>query len=227
MAIRVSLALSLVCGVIAQTNADEFHAIEAVTVSTEASDLWTGQNLIQGPGVGFAAEEPHDKLVGGPGGNWVTADDAGFPSDYIEQVGKPVIALDLGADVALGEISVWGYSNSNANGVSEYSLKFATDADGPSGFGNSIAYNPTFTLNNDNENARQEAMFGEVVTARYVEFTTEDNFFVAPGDGSAGGVAGGDRVGLGEIAFSVVPEPSSILLLLTAFVGMLGLRRQK
>ena len=86
---------------------------------------------------------------------------------------------------------------------------------------------PTFTLNNDNENARQEAMFGEVVTARYVEFTTEDNFFVAPGDGSAGGVAGGDRVGLGEIAFSVVPEPSSILLLLTAFVGMLGLRRQK
>jgi hypothetical protein len=28
-----------------------------------------------------------------------------------------------------------------------------------------------------------------------------DNFFIEPGDGSAGGKAGGDRVVLGEIAF--------------------------
>ena len=55
----------------------------------------------------------------------------------------------------------------------------------------------------------------------------EDNFFVAPGDGSAGGAPGGDRVGLGEIAFQVVPEPSSVLLLITAVVGLLGLRRRK
>ncbi len=195
LAISIFLPVGLAAGA-------EFHAIESIS-STSANDLWPVSNLIQGPGVGFDAVEPFDKLVGGETGNWVTDAPGGFPSDYIEVAGKPVLILDLGQDVSLREISVWGYAATNANGVSEYSLRFASAADGTEGFGTSIAYNPTFVLTND-DTVRQSEFFETEVTARYVEFTAEDNFFAEPGDGSQGGVAGGDRVGLGEIAFEVL-----------------------
>ncbi len=58
--------------------------------------------FIQGPGDGYSAEEPHIKKLGGAEGNWVTADDAGFPADYIEEVGRPVIQFDLDATFRCG-----------------------------------------------------------------------------------------------------------------------------
>lgn len=180
---------------------DSFYSIQGVSASTEDSDLWTDSNLIQGPAVGFNAVEPHEKLIGGESGNWVTDAPCGFPSDYIDCAGKPVIRLDMGTDVALAEISVWGYDSGNANGVSEIALRFATEAEGETGFEQSITYNPTFNLSNDDTNLRQSHLFGREVTARFVELEILDNFFLDPGDGSTGGKAGGDRVGLGEIAF--------------------------
>jgi hypothetical protein len=177
-----------------------FHAIDQAYVTTEDSDLWALSNLIQGPGVGFNASAPYEKIIGGADGNWVTDAPGGYPADYIEVAGAPVIDLDLGADVALGEISIWGYDDGNANGVSEVSLRFATDAEGFAGYGQSITYNPTFTLTQGIATERQSSLFSETVTARYVEVTVVDNFYLAPGDGSEGGKAGGDRVGLGEIA---------------------------
>ncbi|HUF60986.1 MAG TPA: LamG-like jellyroll fold domain-containing protein [Verrucomicrobiales bacterium] len=195
------LAVSIILPAGLSTGA-EFYSIEGIS-TTSVNDLWPLSNLIQGPGVGFDAVEPFDKLVGGETGNWVTDDPGGFPSDYIAVAGKPVLVLDLGQEVSLREISVWGYASSNANGVSAYSLRFAAAADGPEGFGTSITYNPAFMLSND-DTIRQSEFFETEVTARYVEFTAEDNFFVEPGDGSQGGVAGGDRAGLGEIAFEVL-----------------------
>ena len=196
------LALTL----IAQTvSAADFHPISSISSSTEANDLWAVSNLIQGPGVGFDAAEPHDKLVGGADGNWVTADDAGFPADYIEAVGMPVLSIDLGEDRPLNEISVWGYASTNTNGVAEFSLKFSSEAEG-AGAGSATA-GPfltagDLTTGDNNDTSRQSFSFADV-TARYVEFTVLDNFFVAPGDGSTGGLPGGDRAGLGEIAFAV------------------------
>jgi len=199
-----------VLGFASVAQAETFYSISSAKSSTGASDLWPASNLIQGPGVGFDAAGTNDKLLGGPEGNWVTDAPGGFPSDYVEQIGKPVITLDLGSDVSLSEISVWGYTASNANGVSAFSLKFATSAEGEAGFGSSITYSPAFSGLINSDNARQSFLFGQTVSARYVQFTAEDNFFLAPGDGSTGGVAGGDRVGLGEIAFSTVPEPSIV-----------------
>ncbi len=98
--------------------------------------------------------------------------------DFIAVAGAPVITLDLGADRALSEISAWGYSDTNANGVSQFSLRFASQADGPGGFGSTISYNPSFPLANS-QLIRQSNLFNQVVTARYVEFTASDNFFVA------------------------------------------------
>ena len=37
--------------------------------------------------------------------------------------------------------------------------------------------------------------------------SAEDNFYISPGDGSGGETPGGDRVGLGEIAFAVSEPP--------------------
>ena len=87
--------------------AAEFHPIASVTSST-SNDLWPVSNLIQGPGEGFAAGEPHDQLGSGASHRWVTAAPGGFPSDYIEETGKPVLLFDLGEDRALSEISCWG-----------------------------------------------------------------------------------------------------------------------
>lgn len=205
-----------------------FYSISSIESTTQANDLAPAINLIQGPGVGFDANEPHDQITASPFDQWVTADDAGFPSDYIAQVGMPVLTIDLGLDVPLSEISVWSYSDTNANGVAQFSLKFATEADTTAGFGTSIIFNPTYFPTVDLL-PRQSFAFGQTVSARYVEFTVNDNFFIAPGDGSAGGLPGGDRVGLGGIAFSnpaAIPEPTTVALLGLGLAGV-GFSRRK
>lgn len=185
-----------------------------VSASTSGTDLWPASNLIQGPGVGFDAAEPHNKTSTNAAGNWVTDDPGGFPSDYIAAAGTPTITFDMGSDMDLGKIHTWGYDTGNTNGVSEFSLRFATDAEGTGGFGTSITYNPTFSMIRDHI-PLQTSNFSEIVNARYVEFTALDNFFVAPG--TIVPDRGGDRVGLGEVSFSAIPEPS------TGLLGLLGL----
>lgn len=206
-------------------HAADFYTISSVSASTAATDLWPASNLIQGPGVGFAADAPHDKTSGAAEGNWVT-DACGFPCDYLGTFPPPVLTFDLGSDVLLTEISTWGYAATNSNGASEYSLRFATDAEGTAGFGTSISYSPVFTATNDDV-VRQSNAFSEAVTARYVEMTLTDNFFIAPGDGSGGELAGGDRIGLGEVAFAVVPEPGSMTMIVLGSLALLGLRRRR
>ncbi len=187
--------------------AADFHPISSVATST-GGDLWPVSNLIQGPGNGYAAGGEHEQLGSGASHRWVTAAPGGFPSDYIEQTGKPVLVFDLGEDRTLSEISVWGYTTTNANGVSRFSLRFATAAEGEQQFSASISYNPFFDSVIDDA-PRQSFAFSEVVTARYVEFTCEDNFYANGGSGPPGG---GDRVGLGEVAFAdAVPDPHPIL----------------
>ncbi len=221
------LAVAAWIASVAVSSAADFYPIDSITSSTSADDLFAAANLISGPGAGFDAAEPHNQIItAGETSLWVTAA-YGFPRDYIEMDGTPVLTLDLGADVDLGSISTWGYSDGNANGVKEFKLRFATSAEGTAGFGTSIAYNPTFTMDYPTAPMQVNA-FSETVTARYVEFTATDNFFLAPGDGSTGGLPGGDRVGLGEIAFPVpVPEPSSLALLSVVAVGGLVVLRRR
>jgi hypothetical protein len=115
-------------------------------------------------------------------------------------------------------MSTWGYTTSNSNGARDFSLRFATAANGTGGFGTSIIYNPSF-IADFSDITRDSNVFSQAVTARYVEMTITDNWqnFAA--------VAGGDRVGLSEIAFAVVPEPSSALL--GGAAGLLLLRRRR
>ena len=188
---------------------DQFYPILSVQASSSTNDLWPASNLIQGPGVGFSEVQPHERTAGGPGGLWVTGAPGGFPSDYIVVAGTPILVFDLGENVPLCEISIWGYSSSNSNGLSEFSLRFASEADGPSGFGTSIDFNPSYggidsgALPNEDSISRFSFLFGQEVTARYVELTCLDNHFIAPGTGAGGEIPGGDRVGIGEVAFEI------------------------
>ncbi len=173
----------------------EFHPIAGVTSDTAATDHWPVSNLVAGPGSGFDASVPHAQLGSGSGSRWVTNAPNGGSGDYFSPLPSPRARLvfDLGQNRALSEISVWGYANTNANGVMEFELRFATAAEGTAGFGASIGYNPVFSPVQD-ESPRQSFPFSQTVTARYVELLPTDNFYAV-------NPSGGDRIGIGEVAF--------------------------
>lgn len=213
--LRVLLAPATAVMVSQWATAADFHPISSVSTST-GGDFWPVSNLIQGPGLGFGGSEPHDQLGSGSNSRWVTAAPGGGSSDYLAVAGMPVLVFDLGSDVALSEISVWGYSTTNANGASRFSLRFATAAEGTGNLGSSISINPTFHPV-IGDAARQSFAFGQSVTARYIEFTCADNFYSNGGDGPP---PGGDRVGLGEVAFEIVAPTTDPLIDLPANVGL-------
>ncbi|MFT5109719.1 MAG: MYXO-CTERM domain-containing protein [Pseudoalteromonas tetraodonis] len=191
--------------------------------TTSVGDLWPASNLIQGPGVGIDAADPHDKTSAGAAGNWVTAAPGGFPSDYIAVAGAPILTFDLGGDTLIDSIHTWGYATTNANGVKDFSLRFATSADGLGGFGSSIIFNPTYSMTID-DISMQTNTFGQNINAQYVEFTALSSHIT---NGGSGPPAGGDRVGLGEISFGgAIPEPSVPLLGLVGLAGF-ALRRRR
>jgi hypothetical protein len=77
--------------------------------SISASDDSDASALIQGPGVGFVVEEPHEALA--TNAEWVTT--AEGVSDYFSFLSprpSPKLLLDLGEDVMLTEISTWALS---------------------------------------------------------------------------------------------------------------------
>ena len=211
------LAVGLLTAPVAQ--AVTFHPISSITSSTAATDFWSVNNLIQGPGIGFDANAPFrrsDPL--GSNTEWVTAQNN---PDYFGALPAPVLTIDLGADRLLSEISVWGYLDSNNNGASAFSLRFATAADGLGGFGTSITYTPSISgLLNDSYVRQSFAL--NPLTARYVEMTITDNFYDAANSGR-----GGDRVGLGEIAFQQVPEPGTLALLSLGLAALAASRWRK
>ena len=218
--VAANLLLLVGFAVTGTAQAVQFYSISTITSTTSATDVFPVANLIQGAGVGFDGTAPHDKIGSGFNGVWATAAPGGFPADYIAIAGMPVLTIDLGQNRTLSEISVWGYVSSNANGVSVFSLQFATEAEGTGGLGTSISFNPTYFPTNDDVQ-RQSFGFGQSLSARYIEFTAIDNFFITPGDGSGGETPGGDRVGLGEIAFAstTVPEPTTTALLALGLLG--------
>jgi hypothetical protein len=214
----VSKAILGVCLIGAASQSSDaalFYSISGIT-SPNSVEFFPITQLYQGPGVGFSAAAPHDGI---PGQTWVTDAPGGFPSDYLAVRPAPILIIDLGSNQVLTEMSTWGYTTSNSNGARDFSLRFATSAEGPGAFGTSITYNPSF-IAEFSDITRDSNVFSQAVTARYVEMTITDNwqnFVAAPG---------GDRVGLGEVAFEAVPEPSSVLLAGAAGLFLARLRRR-
>ena len=133
---------------------------------------------------------------------WVTLDPGGYPSDYYDYAPAPILVFDLGKDVVMDAVGYANYSIGNANGVSQFSLRFATEADGPAGFGATVTSNPRIYTEFLDPTIIQFKPLGTTITARYIEMTCEDNFWNEDYDPD-----GGDRVGMAELQFNkVVPE---------------------
>ncbi|MGC6565158.1 MAG: choice-of-anchor D domain-containing protein [Akkermansiaceae bacterium] len=190
-----------------------FHPI--ATTSANTNDFYPLENLTPGIGIGFEEAWPHNSI--GPGtpasSTWVTDAPNGGAGDYYDNgQAAPVIIFDLGANVGIGEINTWGYSTGNTNGAKDFTLRFATEAEGgepglgDENFGTSITYSPSFEAAFDTL-ARDAHAFDQVVTARYVEMTITDNWRALQG-----GTPGGDRVGLGEVAFPFFPGGPDLFL---------------
>jgi len=201
---KFSLVIATIFNGLLSVHAANFHPISSITSSTSGSDLYSVGNLIQGSGSGYSASEPHNSIGGGSSHTWVT-DDPG-PDYYTTGLPDPILLLDLGADRTLSEISTWGYASSNTNGGRDFTLRFATSADGPGGLATSITYSPSF-IAAFSPTTRDSHSFSQTVTARYVEVVFTDNW-----KNLQGGTPGGDRVGLGEIAFEDSVPPIDPLL---------------
>ncbi|MDP0491847.1 MAG: hypothetical protein Q7Q71_12430 [Verrucomicrobiota bacterium JB023] len=211
--------LSLTIGLCLVADAAEFYQIEDIESNTSATDFYPANRLIQGPGQGFDENEPHDSLSADGQFLWVTQACA-YPCDYFaEGLTAPSFRLDLGQDQLLDEISIWNFYNDNS--AKRFHLRFATEEDGGNGFGNTIAYSPSFTAANIGWQKRQSFAFGRAIRARYVLLTISDNYF--RGDG----INGGDRVGFGEVAFEIPDQDRDRLVVtapgeLSAVTGNLG-----
>lgn len=189
-----------------------------VGITSNTTNFFALTNLIQGPGTGFDAAAPHNGFAGSAGNSstaWVTDAPGGFPSDYMT-LNTPVIVLDMGSVLPLQEISTWGYNAGNANGVSAFSLRFSTTGTF------SGAPVESFSANISEAVRDSHPFVNGVQNARYVEFTVTDNYYSGGGFGPP---PGGDRVGLNEISFEAIPEPSTALLGGIALLGLMRRRR--
>lgn len=187
-------------------------AVDDSAANSFANAEFVADNLINGAFVQTLGDAPAATE------NWVTE---GSGTDYFAAGTPPVLVFDMGADVDVQLLYLWAYSQGTdfggdrqGNSARSFSLRFATAADGTGGFGTTVTLNPSFTalpalptVAPFNAGAVDQPVqvfdLGTTVTARYVEMTLTDNFFGQPGN------AGGDRVGINELAFEVVPPAGS------------------
>ncbi len=156
--------------------------------------------------------------------SWVT--NAAAP-DYFAASAAPTFIWDLGADVPVSNIVLWQYQNNGGNGTNignqaqNLTVRLNTAAQGSVTF-SGAATNLTMlnNLQTGSPSPAQSFALGGT-TARYVQLTVTDNYYLAGGT-----TGGGDRVGLGEIRFNTepVPEPAALGLLA---LGAVAVRRRR
>ena len=150
------------------------------------------ENLINGSGLGSIESidklnlVKHDEFS--QGNAFTTAPRGGdyFSSNPIGEA--PVIVFNLGAQLELTDVAIWGYSNGrlNANEASALTLEFSTD--GGKTFGEPLKLTRKLTGNDC-----EVLSLGDKQLANVVRMTLTDNHAGKPG------IPGGDRVGLSEI----------------------------
>ncbi|MES2996084.1 MAG: PEP-CTERM sorting domain-containing protein [Verrucomicrobiota bacterium] len=159
---------------------------------------------------------------------YVTNDPGAVDGDYYAQGGAPpVFTFTLGGTFNdVESILVWNYSQTagggvpSRNGARTFDLQFFSDAAATTQVGATIS-GLTLAQSLTTPQIAQQVFFGAGVNFDGVQsarMTVTDNYF------GMGGGAGGDRVGLAEVRFSQVPEPSAALL---GGLGALALLRRR
>lgn len=156
---------------------------------------------------------------GGNTTSWVTAS-TGSPT-YFSNVNNPApqFTMSLGSKFDLTDLLIWGYSATNSNGASDFLVEFSLD--GGTSYYDSEFVQTSFPIGSSNA----VLTFGDVFSANFIRMTMLGN------EKSRGltGLAGGDRVGLGEIKFLAVapiPEPATMGLMLAGAMGLMARRRR-
>lgn len=201
-----------------------------------ATHLIDGSGLSSQPNTGDPLPDTWTHAWGDPANDsWVSTDPGGFPADWFAVSGSiPIFVFDLGQNSLLNTVHLWAYSggpgvtgNYQGNSAKTLEFRFNTDDEGDLNFNKSAT---TITMDHGlvsetpagSPMPRQDFNVGSQ-TARYVEMRVTDNWYVPPGDGTGQDehgdfVRGGDRVGLGEVRFSAVPEPTTSALLAGALM---------
>ena len=224
-----------------------------IQLVTGADTLYAVENLINGsgldsmPATGSPLPAIWNHQFGNPSADsWVSTDPGGFPADWFAASGTiPTFVIDLGQEFPVEAVHLWAYSGSTGvagtiqgNSARTVEFRFNTAAEGDGSFlGPAVTvqanHGPTSETPSGFILPRQDFAVGNI-TAQFVEMRVTDNWFVAPGDGSSADEhghlsRGGDRVGLGEVRFSAVPEPSTCALFALGLVLLLvnRLRRNR
>jgi len=237
LALRVHAATVVNPVSVTLTDADQFFP---------ADHIIDGSGLSSLPNTGDPLPDVWTHAWDNPAGeSWVSTDPGNFPSDWFLASGTiPTFVLDLGQNSLLSTVHLWAYSggpgvagNYQGNSAKTLELRFNTQVEG-----DTIFSKPPIVVNMDHglvsetpagsPMPRQDFSVG-IQTARYVEMRITDNWYVAPGDGTTQDehghpMRGGDRIGLGEVRFSLVPEPLTSAFLASAAVLLVaGARRNR
>ena len=139
-------------------------------------------------------------------GTWVTAN-PNTPAAYFPSGPTPVLTIDLGASYSLTTLELWNYAF-DGNTIKTFSLQYSRD-------GITWSSANAYTVKSSTAFAEQDFALN-AVTAKYVKMTITANF-------------GSDRVGATEIKFvgTAVPEPLSLVLLVTGLLGLLAFAWRK
>jgi hypothetical protein len=149
-----------------------------------------------------------------PGIAWATIGDPG--TDFFAAGGiAPILTIDLGSTFNLVGMVSWGYNffgANHANFMKTSTLEFSSDGGATyhTTTGVTTPFPGTFNL-------ASSTSFPQV-SANFVRLTVTDNHFDGITDG-------GDRVGISELRFLAVPEPSTSLLGALASLALLRRRR--
>lgn len=183
-----------------------------VTSSTSADDLWSANNLINGSGLsGDGLSATH--AAAADTNSWVTNDPAGSNGAYFDQGPDPVLTFDLGGTYLMNNLHVWQYALDNDNQARTATLEFSS-----TGTGGVFSGAIQVSLNKSTSPVPVQSFSFGPVSANAARLTITGNY-----DGDSGD--GGDRVGLSEIKFGSVPEPTSLVMF--ALVSLVGVRRRR
>ena len=194
-----------------------------VTGTSANASLFLADSIIRNAGSAFYSEQNIIATAGmALGGDGLTADDVftvnasagnsfvtdGFGTDYFGDGSgtPPVFTMTFNSAVNISEVVLWSYPNTGgaANGASAGTIEFDTG----SGFGAPIpltigigyvGVNPTGSWQPGTVNSVSPQL--GVVRVR---LTLTDNYY-----GVYSGIGGGNRVGLGTVAFGFVPVPAT------------------